>query len=220
MAAVSSWRTFSTDRRWSGSNENGRRTLLHQRGARSISHQASPIAPDAFVDTVRRRDGSLVDPEISRSFSCLQKTGQFCNLPSGTYMVKNQDSGLFWDGSSSAAGHPVQLAALNTGSGSANQLWTFTARADGTYRIINRATGLGLDIPGRGSTAAGTVLSQDKGDADADEQWLVSPLNNGFLITNVGSKLAVDATTDTPDPGTSIVQATPNGETRQIWVIH
>jgi hypothetical protein len=64
------------------------------------------------------------------------------------------------------------------------------------------------------------VLSQDKGDADADERWLVSPLNNGFLITNVGSKLTVDATTDTPDPATSIVQATPNGETRQIWVIH
>jgi len=45
-------------------------------------------------------------------------------------------------------------------------------------------------------------------------------LNNGYLIANAHSKLAVDATTDTPDPGTSIVQATPNGETRQIWVIH
>ena len=178
------------------------------------------IAPDAFVDTVRRRDGSPIDPDISRSFSCLQKTGQFCKLPSGTYMVKNQDSGLFWDGSSKAHAHPVQLASLTTGTGSVSQLWTFTARGDGTYRIINKASGLSLDVPGRGSTSPGTVLSQDNGDGDADENWLVTPVNNGFLIMNAGSQLAVDATTDTPDPGTSIVQATPNGETRQIWVIH
>ncbi|MBV8806093.1 MAG: RICIN domain-containing protein [Sinobacteraceae bacterium] len=177
------------------------------------------IAADAFVDTVRRRDGSPVDPDISRSFSCLQKTGQFCNLPSGTYRVKNQDSGLFWDGSSSAAGRPIQLATLNTSSGNTSQEWTFVARGDGTYKVTNKASGLSLDVP-NASQAPGAVLSQDRGDADADEQWLVTPVNNGFLITNAGNKLAVDATIDTPDPGTSIVQATPNGETRQIWVIH
>jgi hypothetical protein len=113
----------------------------------------------------------------------------------------------------------VQLAALNTGPGGASQLWTFTAQADGTYKITNKASGLALDVP-QPNQAVGTVLTQDKGDADADERWLVAPVNNGFLIMNAGSKLSVDAPIDTPDPGTSIVQATPNGETRQIWVIH
>ena len=36
------------------------------------------IAPDAFLDVVRRPDGRLLDPRIARNFQCLQKTGQFC----------------------------------------------------------------------------------------------------------------------------------------------
>jgi hypothetical protein len=36
------------------------------------------IAPDAFLDTVRRPDGTPVDPRISANFECLQKTGKFC----------------------------------------------------------------------------------------------------------------------------------------------
>jgi hypothetical protein len=37
------------------------------------------IAPDAFLDTVRRADGTPVDPQITANFECLQKTGQFCH---------------------------------------------------------------------------------------------------------------------------------------------
>ena len=37
------------------------------------------IAPDAFLDTVRRADGSPLDPRITAAFDCLQKTGQFCH---------------------------------------------------------------------------------------------------------------------------------------------
>jgi hypothetical protein len=37
------------------------------------------IAKDAFLDTVRRPDGSPVDARIAANFDCLQKTGQFCH---------------------------------------------------------------------------------------------------------------------------------------------
>jgi hypothetical protein len=37
------------------------------------------IAKDAFLDTVRRPDGSPLDPRIEAAFDCLQKTGQFCH---------------------------------------------------------------------------------------------------------------------------------------------
>ena len=37
------------------------------------------IAPDAFLDVVRKRDGSPLDPAIARNFSCLQSTGRFCS---------------------------------------------------------------------------------------------------------------------------------------------
>lgn len=178
------------------------------------------IAPDAFVDTVRKQDDSPLDPQISASFSCLQKNGQFCALTNGTYTVRNQTSELFWDGSSgSQGGNGVQLAPLNTGATGTSQLWTFTANSDGTYTIVNKASGLSLADPGA-SNASGTTLVQANLNTDLSERWIVIPLNNGFRITNAASQLAIDGTNDTPNPGTSIVQATPNGESRQIWVIH
>jgi hypothetical protein len=48
---------------------------------------------------------------------------------------------------------------------------------------------------------------------------IMAALNNGYRLTNASSRLAVDATTDTPAPGTSIAQATPTGNTAQVWVI-
>jgi hypothetical protein len=37
------------------------------------------IAKDAFLDTVRRPDGTPIDPRISANFECLQKTGNSCH---------------------------------------------------------------------------------------------------------------------------------------------
>jgi len=37
------------------------------------------IAKDAFLDTVRRVDGSPLDPRIAANFDCLQGTGEFCH---------------------------------------------------------------------------------------------------------------------------------------------
>jgi hypothetical protein len=176
------------------------------------------VAPDAFVDTVRKSDGTPLDPQISASFDCLRKNGQFCGLANGTYMVKNQAGSLFWDGSS-PHGSAVQLDALNTGAGAASQLWTFTANPDGTFRITNKASGLRLTDP-RGSEASGTALAQTGANRDLDERWIVAPLNNGFRITSASSHLAIDATSAIPSPGTLIVQATPTGDDEQVWVIH
>jgi hypothetical protein len=176
------------------------------------------IAPDAFLDAVRKPDGLPLDLQIASTFRCLQKTGQFCRLANGTYTVLNQASGLFWDGSDSGGGTGVQLAAINTTVTGKSQQWTFTANSDGTYKIVNKASGLALSDP-HSSKVSGTPLQQAKADGDADEKWIVTTLNNGFRITNLASLLAVDATNDVPDPGASIVQATPTGNTAQVWVI-
>ena len=172
------------------------------------------IAPDAFLDTVRRPDGSPLDPQIATSFNCLQEKGQFCTLANGTYMVKNQTSGLFWDGTS-PGGSVVQLEALKSGAGgSTQQEWRFTANPDGTFSIVNQANSLAL------AEASATNLILAPASGDASQKWILTPVNNGFHITSAASQLAVDATSETPNQGTSIVQATPNGETRQVWVIH
>ena len=173
------------------------------------------IAPDAFVDTVRKPNGVPVDRNISSEFSCLQKNGDFCRLADGTYHVYNQTGYLFWDGTGNST---VRLTPLNTGSTATSQLWAFAANTDGTYRIVNKATGLHLTDPHDNKTS-GTALVQAKFDDDADERWIVTPLNNGFRITNAKSGLTIDATNPSPNPGASIVQSTPTGDTNQVWVI-
>jgi hypothetical protein len=166
------------------------------------------IAPDAFADIVRKPDGTPLDPQISASFNCLQKNGLFCGLVNGAYMVKNQNSNLFWDGSS-PGGSTVQLDALNVGA--ASQLWTFTANPDGTFRIVNKASGLALTSP-LGSKVSGTALIQTRADSDLDERWIVTAVNNGFRIASAASRLAIDATTPVPNSGAFIVQSTPTGD--------
>jgi Ricin-type beta-trefoil lectin domain-like len=175
------------------------------------------IAPDAFVDTVHKQDGSPLDPQITNEFNCLQKNGQFCPLANGTYRVLNQESGLFWDDPTLSSG-PVPLEPLNPGSTGTSQQWTFTVNSDGIYRITNKANGLALsDPPANGAPGKRLVLAPF--DGDANQKWIVTPLNNGYSITNVFTKLAVDATTAVPSLGTSIVHATPTGDSSQVWVV-
>jgi hypothetical protein len=177
------------------------------------------ITQDAFLDTVRKPDGTPIDPKVTASFNCLQQTGNYCTLPNGTYTVENNVSLLVWDGSGGAAGTQVQLSGLNGTDAGAKQQWTFTSNTDGTYTIVNAVTGLALDNP-VSSTASGTPLDQAAASGGANQKWNITPLNNGFLITNASSGLAVDASTDTPSGGTMIVEATATGQTAQIWVIH
>ena len=40
--------------------------------------RSGAIAPDAYLVTIKRPDGSEVSPEIRQNFECLQKTGEFC----------------------------------------------------------------------------------------------------------------------------------------------
>ncbi len=167
------------------------------------------IAKDAFVDTVRRGDGSPLDPQIAANFNCLQQTGKFCTLANGTYAVENPASHLLWDGLGSGV-------ALNARNGASDQEWTFNASNVGTYTITQKSSGLVLDDP-RHSLASGTQLVLSSPSGAASQKWIVTPLTDGYRVTNLLSKLAVDAADNVQ--GTSILQATPTGESGQVWAI-
>jgi hypothetical protein len=103
-------------------------------------------------------------------------------------MVKNQTNGLFWDGSSTEGGGGATCC-LNTGAGGTSQLWTFTVNPDGTYRIINKASGLSLTDAGASKTS-GTTLVQTKSDSDKDERWFITAVNNGVRMASAARRLA------------------------------
>jgi hypothetical protein len=60
------------------------------------------IAKDAFLDVVRRSDGSPLDPRITANFHCLQEAGQFCQTT-----TKNL-------GKQRAPAQPPELTCLST----------------------------------------------------------------------------------------------------------
>jgi hypothetical protein len=173
------------------------------------------VAPDAFADVVRRPGGDPLDPDLSNNFSCLQRTGHFCPVVSGTYTVLNALSGLVWDDPnfSTTPGTKVQLFAPNGGT---NQQWSFAANGDGTYTITNHASGLVLDDP-NSSTAPETDLIQFPFNGGANQHWWVTPATNvsGFTIMNKASGLLVDASANTSQE--AIDQDTPTAGAKQVW---
>lgn len=175
------------------------------------------IAQDAFADVVHKPNGALLDPDISNNFNCLQKTGQFCPLVSGTYTVTSSLSGLGWadPDSSTKPGTNVQLAALD---GNISQQWSFAANGDGTYTITNLASNLVLDDP-NSSTTPGTLLVQNTSTGGTSQHWFVTPGTNlsGFTLMNQSSGLLVDGSDN--KTGIKIDQGTPNAGANQVWLI-
>src|SRR5262249_5149134 len=141
------------------------------------------IRSDAFLDAVRKPDGSFLDPDIAANFSCLQNNGAHCPLKTGTYFVTNETSDLVWDDNGAQrAGDQIILDPLK---GARTQQWTFTINTNGTYAIANANSGLVLD--NSFSTTSGTVLTLQTSTGTANQQWVVTPTSNGsgFTIASV-----------------------------------
>ncbi|WP_207535328.1 RICIN domain-containing protein [Desertivirga arenae] len=77
--------------------------------------------------------------------------------------------------------------------------------SNGTYRIINRATGLALDASG-GGTANGTPLIQYGYNGGNNQRWTVTSLGNGqYSIRNVASGRSIDVNGASNVPGTATI---------------
>jgi len=86
------------------------------------------------------------------------------------------------------------------------QFWGYPA-ANGTYKIINRNSGMALDVAGAG-TANGTQVDQLTYNGSSNDQWTLTSLGNGqFQIMGVGSGRSLDVN------GAS----TADGAKVQIW---
>lgn len=156
---------------------------------------------------------------VSEVGSCLLTnscSGNGGPLPDGTYTVTNGASGLVWDdpGSATTSGTNVILYAATGGN---NQKWQFTSLGNGYYKIVNLTSGLCLNDPGS-STTSGTLLIQyPYGTGTPNEQWLLTPSGNGYLIECASSSLMVDPNGNTSQA--KIRQATATGTSNQVWII-
>ena len=120
------------------------------------------------------------------------------------------------DDPASSAGNGVQLDSWALHGGS-NQKWTFTQQSDGSYTLVNGASGLCLDVNG-GSMSAGAAVIQYTCGGALNQRWQVAPLaGGGYTLTSARSGLLL--TTASTANGALVTQQTDTNSALQHWTI-
>lgn len=134
----------------------------------------------------------------------------------GTYAI---ESGLSYplvldvSCGSSDDGANVQLWSTN---GSAAQHFRVTLNQDGTYSIVNAATGKSLDITGASRRSGANLQMYEANGTDA-QKWTILPGEGGLKIRSVASGLDLDAAGGVAAKGTNVQQYYGNGTKAQLW---
>ncbi|MEY9871567.1 hexosaminidase [Streptacidiphilus sp. MAP12-33] len=132
----------------------------------------------------------------------------------GTHTLTTSGQALDDPASSTSTGTQLITWALH---GGANQQWTFTEQADGSYQLTNGASGLCLDDSG-GSAAAGNPVIQWTCTGNANQHWQVAPLSGGgYTLTNVASSLLL--TTASTANNAPVTQQPDTASPLQHWTV-
>ncbi|MEO2211444.1 RICIN domain-containing protein [Paenibacillus amylolyticus] len=86
------------------------------------------------------------------------------------------------------------------------------------YKLINRNSGLALDVNGASSTGGATIIQWNDNGA-ANQQWKLESTGNGYYnIRNVGSGLLLDVNSGSTQGGAALIQWQDNGGNNQQWL--
>ena len=102
----------------------------------------------------------------------------------GWYKICEKTSGLLMELADPNAGfltasRNVQVFSDNGGK---HQLWKIRKNSDGTYFIINKASGYYLDLEGA-NTSNGTNVSQHPYNGNSNQRWVIEPYNNTYTLS-------------------------------------
>lgn len=90
--------------------------------------------------------------------------------------------------------------------------------AGAIYKLVNRNSGLVLDVNGA-STAGGATIIQWNDNGAVNQQWKLEPAGNGYYsLRNVGSGLLLDVNSGSTQGGAALIQWQANGGYNQQWL--
>lgn len=102
---------------------------------------------------------------------------------------------------------------------SANQIWNFVPRGDGSYQIVSLNSGLCLDVVNI-SAAANALVQQWTCWNTTGQAWNVLPTGDGSMeLQNVNSGMALDVIGISQAPGAGVQQYPYWGSANQKWLI-
>ena len=144
---------------------------------------------------------------------------QFIPSPTQWYKFVNVNSGKALqprNGNTTTQGDAVVQMPYT---GATYQLWRFVATGNGYYKIINKKSGLLMDISGASkSTGAANINWSDNG--GINQNWSFKDAGNGnYNIINRNSGLYLDINGASTADGAADIQWTPNGGNNQKWQI-
>src|SRR6185295_7523620 len=103
-----------------------------------------------------------------------------------------------------------------------NDQWKFTPTGNGYYRVVNKKSGLVLNVNGA-STTAGALIVQSTYTSDStySDEWLIQPAGDGlYNFVNRRSGLYLDIPGGSTTPGTQLDQQVANGGANQKFNIN
>ncbi|AJF68966.1 RICIN domain-containing protein [Streptomyces vietnamensis] len=161
-----------------------------------------------FLDNVNRTDSTIVGKTFRSycSIACATSSGEYANITvdtdapaapvdtTKTYRIGSADGRVLAQVSGGST-----TTSVATATGSALESWTFLAHGDGSYRIVNSATGqlLGVDSTATADRAWGTrptVTAAGSSGASAGQQWWIVPSTSNpgtFRLVNRYSGLVI-----------------------------
>jgi hypothetical protein len=137
---------------------------------------------------------------------------------SGSYTIKNVNSGLRLDTSGSGTAQGT-LAVQATADSSTTQDWTLVPEGSNYYEIKNNASGLLLGISNEGITpGADALIWSDNG--TPDHLWQIIAQGNGeYKIENYNSGLLLGVQNESTASGAQVLQWTDNGTSDHLWTL-
>jgi Ricin-type beta-trefoil lectin domain-like len=137
---------------------------------------------------------------------------------SGTYVIKNVNSGLALDTSDSGTAEGT-LAVQATASGSSTQNWTLVPEGSNYYEIENAASGDLLGITNEGITAGADALIWAN-NGTSDHLWqLISAGSGEYKIENYNSGLVLGVLNESTSSGAQVLQWTDSGTPDHLWTL-
>jgi hypothetical protein len=91
--------------------------------------------------------------------------------------------------------------------------------ANGTYKVVNQASGLALDVYGAG-TGNGTAVDTWPYNGNSNDKWTLTSLGNDcYELVGVGSGKSLDVAGQSTAPGATLDIYSYNDQTNQQWLI-
>lgn len=139
-------------------------------------------------------------------------------LADGTYYVNSHlkdSSGIQIAGSSLEEGAAIELGSAAFGS---SQRFIFTRQNDGSYSIINEASGKALEV--KDATAKlGAMVHQVASTGSASQRWYIRDSGAGYYIQSALGNWVLDVAGANTLDGTAIRLYVPNGTASQLFMM-